>query len=594
MTPPSPDRRSGPLHALFVAGTAAILLLPNLGGPALWDEDEPKNAACTLAMLTRNDWVVPTFNGRLRIEKPALVNWVQIAGCGIAGRNETGLRLGSAVLTIGSCLMTWRIGCLLAGNAAGLAAGIVMACSTWTAVGGRAATPDPPLLFCATAAFGILAHAARHGGPIMLSRMGAIGFGIACGLGVLAKGPIGVLLPTTALLLLGFLRRERSASWNEWPTAFRSLRIGTLALTAAAVATPWYAWTTWRTGGEWLRGFLVVHNVERFASTLEGHSGSVFYYPSVLLIGLFPWSIAAAAAIWHSVVVARSHDRPREAGAILVAAIWAATWIGFFSAAGTKLPGYVWPAYPAIAVILGIFWNDWREGRLASIDRLMPAAWASLAIAGVGLAVGLPIASRQLSPGCEWCGLVGLVPIVGGIACWQLHSRGHRASSVAAVAFSGMATLLLLSAVVTDVFGEGRTPRSIQALLAGPAGAGPVASFRRVPPSVIFYAAKARDAEPVVEFWTPEEVAAHFAGDPDARLVTESRFLADVDGSLPAGVGVIERFHTLPDATELVLLGRDSSAKRRGNSASDSPNRTAAEANQRSISPPWRAPPRWL
>ncbi len=601
----SPDHRSRPLHALLVAGTAAILLLPNLGGPSLWDEDEPKNAACTLAMLARNDWVVPTFNGRLRTEKPALVNWVQIAGCGIAGRNETGLRLGSAVLTIGSCLMTWRIGCVLAGNAVGFAAGMVMACSTWAAVGGRAATPDPPLLFCATAAFAVLAHAAARAAhvaprsyePIMLSRAEAIGFGIACGLGVLAKGPVGVLLPTTALLLLGLLRRERPTSWKEWPAALGSLRIGTVVLTAIAVATPWYAWVTWRTGGEWLRGFLFVHNVGRFTSTFEGHSGSLLYYPIVLLIGLFPWTIAAAAAIWHSVVVARSPDRPREAGAILVAAIWAATWIGFFSAAGTKLPGYIWPAYPAIAVILGIFWTDWRQGRLASIDRLMPAAWASLAIAGVGLAVGLPIASRQLSPGCEWCGLVGLVPVIGGIACWKLHSRGSRASSVAAVACSGAATLLLLAAVVTDVFGEGRTPRSIQPLLARHAGSGPVASFRRVPPSVVFYAAKARDAEPVAEFWKPEQVAAHFASDADARLITESRFLADVDGSLPVGVGVIERFHTLPDATEFVLLGRidrPASAKRRGNSASDSPNRTAAKGNRRSITPPWRATPRWL
>lgn len=414
----------------------------------------------------------------------------------------------------------------------------------------------------------------------MLSRMEAIGFGIACGLGVLAKGPIGVLLPTTALLLLGFLRRERPASWNEWTAAFRGLRIGMVMLTAVTMATPWYAWVTWRTGGEWLRGFLFVHNVERFTSTFEGHSGSIIYYPVVLLIGLFPWSIAAAAAIWHSVVVARSSDRPREAGAILVAAIWAATWIGFFSAAGTKLPGYVWPAYPAIAVILGIFWNDWRAGRLASIDRLMPAAWASLVIAGVGLAVGLPIASRQLSPGCEWCGLVGLVPVAGGIICWQRHSRGNRTIPVATVAVSGAATLLLLSAVVTDVFGEGRTPRSIQPLLTRHGGSGPVASFRRVPPSVVFYAAKARDAEPVAEFWRPDQVVAHFASDPDARLVTESRFLAEVTGSLPAGVGVIERFHTLPDTTELVLLGRI--------------NRTAAEGNHRSISHPWRAPSRWL
>lgn len=578
MTPPSTDRRSGPLHALAIAGTAAVLLLPNLGGPALWDEDEPKNAACTLAMLARNDWVVPMFNGRLRIEKPALVNWVQIAGCGIAGRNEAGLRLGSAVLTIGTCLMTWRIGCMLAGTAAGLAAGLVMACSTWTAIGGRAATPDAPLLFCSTAAFWILAAAAsRSCGPVLLSRSEAVGFGVACGLGVLAKGPIGVLLPTAAMLVVGCLRLARPFRPNGWPAAWNDLRIGTVVLTAAVVAMPWYAWVSWRTGGEWLRGFLVVHNVERFTSTLEGHSGSLLYYPVVLLLGLFPWSIAAAAAIWHATAVARSYDRPREAAAILVAAVWTATWVGFFSAAGTKLPGYVWPAYPAIAVILGIFWNDWRERRLESIDRLMPIAWVSLAAAGIGLAIGLPIAAYQLSPGCEWCGLVGVVPIVGGIVCWRLQSRGNRDGSLASVAVAGAATLVLLSALVTDVFGEGRTPRSIQPLVAGIAGSGPVASFRRVPPSVVFYAAKARDAEPIAELWQPDAVAVHFARNPEARLVTESRFLSEVDASLPEGVGVIERFHALPSATEFVLLGR-----------------TTSKVGSRSVSRPWRAPLRWL
>ena len=80
------------LHGLVIAVTAALVLLPNLGGPQLWDDDEPKNAACSLAMHKTGDWVVPTFNGRLRVEKPALVNWLQLAGFAVAGVNETGAR----------------------------------------------------------------------------------------------------------------------------------------------------------------------------------------------------------------------------------------------------------------------------------------------------------------------------------------------------------------------------------------------------------------------------------------------------------------------------------------------------------------------
>ena len=125
-------------HGWFVAATAMVVLLVRLGGPALWDDDEPKNAACSLAMLDSHDWVVPTFNGRLRVEKPPLVNWIQSAGFTLCGRNETGARIGSALLTVGTCLLTWQIGYRLLGPTCGLLGGLAMASCVWTAVGGRA------------------------------------------------------------------------------------------------------------------------------------------------------------------------------------------------------------------------------------------------------------------------------------------------------------------------------------------------------------------------------------------------------------------------------------------------------------------------
>jgi 4-amino-4-deoxy-L-arabinose transferase-like glycosyltransferase len=179
-------------HGWFVALAAALVLLPRLGAPALWDDDEPKNAACSLAMLDRDDWVVPTFNGRLRVEKPPLVNWIQIAGFTLCGRDETGARLGSAVATIGSCLLTWRIGCLLFGPAEGLVGGLAMATCVWTAVGGRAATPDAPLTFLTTLALWLFARGigpeGRRGGRTRLPLGAAVALlGASCALGIMAQ-----------------------------------------------------------------------------------------------------------------------------------------------------------------------------------------------------------------------------------------------------------------------------------------------------------------------------------------------------------------------------------------------------------------------
>ncbi|MEM9702315.1 MAG: glycosyltransferase, partial [Planctomycetota bacterium] len=59
---------------------SAVLFVTNLGGAPLFDEDEPKNAACGAAMLRAGEWVVPTFNGELRVHKPILLYWVMRPG----------------------------------------------------------------------------------------------------------------------------------------------------------------------------------------------------------------------------------------------------------------------------------------------------------------------------------------------------------------------------------------------------------------------------------------------------------------------------------------------------------------------------------
>ncbi len=569
-------------HGWFVAATAALVLLVRLGGPALWDDDEPKNAACSLAMLDSHDWVVPTFNGRLRVEKPPLVNWLQLTGFTVCGRNETGARLGSALLTIGTCLLTWQIGCTILGPGAGLLGGLAMATCVWTAVGGRAATPDAPLLFFTTLALflfvrGVGFRAGDTSGGLVdgmpsLSYWPAVGIGGVCGAAMLAKGPVGLALPLLAFLGFAAWRRQ-SCPRVGWAAAFGGIRPLTIVLAAAAVAAPWYAWVTLRTDGEWLRGFLFVHNIGRFASAMEGHSGSILYYPIVVAVGLFPWSIVLAAMLAHAAFILRSPKADDRRAPLQLLACWTLAWIGGFSCAGTKLPGYVWPAYPALAIATGLFLADWADGRADfpwphlperfrklrmtmdeapghMIGLVMRVAWSILAATGLALAIGLPIAANRLAPGCEWLGILGLIPMAAAGMAWQSQSTGHRHHALAAMAIAACLLVTLMASIAAESFSRAQGPRTLVAQLDEPASECQWACLWNVPPSLVFYTG-AR----IEKLETAADVAAHLRRYPRARVVIDSRQERLVAASLPPGCGVLSRVPTLAEH-DFLLIGR--------------------------------------
>ena len=556
------------LHGWFVAAAAAAVLLPQLGAPALWDDDEPKNAACSLAMLDAHDWVVPTFNGRLRIEKPPLVNWVQMAGFTVFGRNEAGARIGSALLTLGTCLLTWGIGRRLFGDSVGLLGGLAMGTCIWTAVGGRAATPDAALVFCTTLSLHLFVRAAAAAiyddRPLRLPWGSAVGVGAACGAAVLAKGPVGIVLPLAAFILFAAWHAAGQAG-VPWRAAIGGLRPLLILAAAALVALPWHAWVHQRTGGEWLRGFLLVHNVGRFTSTMEGHSGSVLYYPAAIAVGLFPWSIVLAAMLAHGWSILRA-PRPEAAGRtdvrrapLRLMACWALAWIGAFSCSHTKLPGYAWPAYPALAIATGLFLHDWTRGDAACVrwcrdpDRclgiVMRVAWSILGAAGVAMACGLPLAAARFAPGAEWLGLLGCIPVAAAIIAWWSQSAGRSRMAVASLAACSCLIVAALASAAAERVGRATGIRPLLAGLGQPPEECSWACFWNVPPSLVFYSRR-----PVAKLDTAEDVTRHLLRHPQSRIVIDSRHERLVEPGIPPGFGVLGRTPTLADH-ELVLIG---------------------------------------
>ena len=129
-------------YALLLAVTAA-LCLPNLGVPSLWDIDEGNNADAAREMMSAGNWVVPKFNGELRVDKPALLYWLQIGAYRAFGVNEFSARLPSALAAILAVLVTYELGRrLFRSTRTGLLAGMILGSTIAFCGAAHFANPD--------------------------------------------------------------------------------------------------------------------------------------------------------------------------------------------------------------------------------------------------------------------------------------------------------------------------------------------------------------------------------------------------------------------------------------------------------------------
>jgi 4-amino-4-deoxy-L-arabinose transferase-like glycosyltransferase len=212
----------------------------------------------------------------------------------------------------------------------------------------------------------------------------------ACG--VLAKGPIALLLPTAVLgtyLLMAHRQTDSLRNKNvlqrirRWPgyfvwTCWRMRPLTAMAM-LLVIAVPWYLWVGFRTDGKFLWDFFIEHNLHRAQRPMEGHDGPIFYYLIAALPGFFPWSVFLVPTIGNTVFVLRR--RQSVAPAVTFCCAWIVVWITAFSLASTKLPSYITPCYPAMALLTGFFLDRWVAGRVE-----VAPVWPRLAIATLGLA----------------------------------------------------------------------------------------------------------------------------------------------------------------------------------------------------------------
>ncbi len=570
---------------------AGVVFFFNLGGPRLWDRDEPRNAGCAWEMIQRGDWVTPYFNGEIRDHKPVLLYWFMMSAYAVFGVSEFAARFWSALAGVGTVALTFDLTRRWVSGRAGLWAGVMLASCMMFPVAARAATPDSLLIFFTTAALWCYARFvlpsaqpepgspsrgdppspsdfARRWFPGQPAAILAI-YGLM-GAAVLAKGPIGFLLPAAIIglfmlwqgiydhptplpqgklqrLILPVARMFTPAAIGRVILAMRPLwAIAAVLL----VAGPWHLWVGLRTDGAWLRGFYWTHNVNRFMEPMEGHSGPIFYYSAILLLTFFPWSLLLIPAVIHALREWR--ERGPHARAVMLFGTWGLVYLGFFSLAGTKLPSYITPSLPAFAALTGWFVDTRLTGERAVRRGWLLAAFAIVALAGLGIALALPVAASRFLPGEESLGLLGLILACGGIAAMAALRKERRWAAMTAFAVSAALFAVAAFGVAADrVSRHQEFGRLAEMLRAQPRA--PLAAFNCLEPSWVFYTGRR------VQWFSPRDVNAlrDFLSDsPAGYVITTEEDYRRLTPDLPSEIQVLDRVPYFLEGTDLVLLGR--------------------------------------
>ena len=312
-----------------------------LGAAPLFDVDEGAFSQATLEMFERGDFLSTYLNGEPRYDKPILVYWLQAAAVALIGPSEWAFRLPSALCATLWAWFTYLFVKRHYGAERALFAAALLASSLGVFIIGRAATADALLnMLIAASMFAAWQHLAT-GRRVWLYATHA-----AIGLGVLAKGPIAILVPFATTLIYCWLRRDL----RTWARAVLDWRALLLLL---AIALPWYVVILIKEGSGFVQGFFVKHNIGRFSGPLSGHGGSLFYYFPALIFLSLPFTALVVLVAMRTRAIWRD-----DLQTYLV--VWFAFVFVFFSLSGTKLPHYVLYGYTGLAILMAVYGYELR------------------------------------------------------------------------------------------------------------------------------------------------------------------------------------------------------------------------------------------
>lgn len=351
------------LFALFL-----IVWFYALGARTLVPSDEGRYAEMAREMVSTGDWITPRLDGLKYFEKPPLQTWMNALTFEVFGLGEWQARLWSGLCGLLGVALVLHAGRRVFNPWVGTTAAIVLASSFWWAGLSHINVLDTGLSGMMTLTLCGMLLAQRDGASDAERRnwMWVSWAGMA--LAFLSKGPIGIVLPGAVLVLYTLISRD----WKLW----MRLHLVSGLILFFVIAAPWFVLVAIK-NPEHPHFFFVVQNIERFTSPIAHRPGAIYYFVPMLVAGIVPWLGLLFQSLW----AGRHEAAPTTFRPKLMLLLWAGFIFFFFSISSSKLPHYILPIFPALALLIACHLRD------ASARSWNIAAGLLALIAVAGLAV---------------------------------------------------------------------------------------------------------------------------------------------------------------------------------------------------------------
>ncbi len=361
---------------LFFAAVV-LLYLSALGTMPLMEPDEARYAEIPREMIASGNYVTPHLNGVVYLEKPPLFYWGNALSFRLFGESEFSARLFTAAVSAAGILLTYWMGAALSGWRTGLYAAIVLSTSLYHYAIGRLNTLDMTLgvalLLAIFPAYLYLSERRASRGYLYLSYA-------AAGLAFLTKGLVGVVFPAAVIVVwLVFSRRHREIG--------RAISLPGI-LIFLAVALPWVVLVQ-RENPDFLWFFFVHEQFLRYTTTIHQRYEPFWFFIPIVVAGFVPWIVFLRRIV---LAVRASAEEFLSGDAAVFLLSWVLFIFLFFSLSKSKLPTYMTPIFPPLAVLFGRGLEIWADREDGSVRCRSPLALAALLAAAM---VVLPDVGRH-------------------------------------------------------------------------------------------------------------------------------------------------------------------------------------------------------